>query len=105
MSDITAIDPIEMRAYSKMSTDGHVGVQARSALDTYTTRLGNISGIGFNSNDTSTAHAVIDALNAEISTLSESMEMVDSMMDALIESIITDILDKEDELSKTITGG
>lgn len=105
MSDITKINPIEMRSYTKMSQDGHVGVQARSALDTYTTRLGNISSIGFNSKDTSTAHAVIDALNAEISTLSESMEMVDSMMDALIELIVTDILDKEEQLSSTITGG
>ncbi len=104
MSDITKIYPVEVRAYSKISEEGRVGVQARSALDTYITRLGNISSVGFNSNDTSTAHAVIDALNSEITNLSESMGMVDSMLDALIELIVIDILDKEEQLSSTITG-
>ena len=105
MSDITKLNPVELRSYSKISEDGGVGSQARNALDAYTVRLGNISGVGFNSNDTSTAHGVIDALNTEITTLSDSREMVDTMIDTLIEMITTDILDKEDQLSQTITGG
>ena len=102
MSDITRINPDDIRNYSKISEGGGVGEQARKALNDYTSRLADIRTHAFKRDDSSTAHAVLDELYEEVTSLSETMDSVDVMLDTLINIIQEQILDKEDILADEI---
>lgn len=99
MSSITDLDENEIRDFTLLNTEGGIGPKVHDALAMYTSRLGKLSGDGFNDKDTSTAHEVIDELQSQMLTISGLMDDVDSMIDHLFLLIRTSILDKEDELA------
>ncbi len=99
MSSITELDENEIRQYNELNSSGGAGPKIHDALVAYNSRLNRVSGEGFNDDDTSTAHAVIDELFTQMSTVANMIDDVDSMIDNLIHIISTCILDKEDEIA------
>ncbi|MBO7453183.1 MAG: hypothetical protein J6U54_22860 [Clostridiales bacterium] len=103
MSAITELAEGEIRGYETFYST-NVGSKASDALTSYTDGLKTLRSMSFGSDDTSTAHGVINALITEVSAVAETMEEVNLMIDSLFTLIDNEILTKEDQLSKTITG-
>lgn len=100
MSNLTRLDEDEIFNYREL-TSGK-GNMAKEAMESYLETLGTISSEGFGSKDDSSAHKVIDSLIEEVSTISATMDDVDSMIDSLIEIISNDILLKENRISDSV---
>ena len=100
MSGITGLDLNEIANYSKVS-EGK-GILAHDALETYCDRLVGITTYGFNLDDASTAGEVVKELQIQVRSILDAIDDVDDMIDDLINTIQTDIIDKENDLSATI---
>ena len=105
MSAITQLDEKEIASYTCLNAPGGIGPKLQFAMDSYTGRLGLIAGQGFYDDDTSNAHAVIKELQTQMLVISRTMNEVDSMIDGLIYTIQTCIIDKENETAETVTEG
>lgn len=102
MSGITGLDVNEIENFTKVSESK--GVLVHDALETYCNRLVGITNYGFNLDDASTAGEVVEELQIQVRAILDAIDDVDDMIDDLISRIQTDIIDKEDDLSSTITG-
>ena len=98
------LDENEISGYEdrKLDMNGGMGQKAQFALSQYTSRLDNLAGQGFGPNDTSTAHAVIDELRAQMRKIAETTDDVDSMIDDLVRVLKAEVLDKENKLADNI---
>ena len=103
MSAITELAEGEIRGNETFYSNT-VGIKTSDALQSYTDGLKTLRSMSFSSSDTSTAHCVINALITEVSAVADTMEEVNLMIDSLFVLMNNEILTKEDQLSKTITG-
>ena len=103
MSDITKLDESEITGYSKLSEG--IGQKAESALLDYNVGLNYIVTNGFGSDDTSSIHDVVDALQSTVRSISGSMKEVDCMIDCLLEIIDNEIIKKEDSMASAEQAG
>lgn len=102
---ITGLDKGVINNYPKMSEASGKGVKIHNAMNTYTGRLNSVISNGFYSEDTSTAHGVISALNSQMAVAISLLDNIDVIFDEAIQTISEDILDKEDKLAASITEG
>ncbi len=105
MSDITKLDESEITGFSKMHSYGGVGSNAKEAVKAYSSGLEAICADGFGADDESTTHEVIRALQAKMNAIANNMEDIDLMIDCLFEVIENEILEKEEQVAKTVLGG
>ena len=103
MSYITELDVSVVNNFPKMSESNGKAVKIRNAIDAYQARLTDISNSGFNAGDDSTAHAVIDSVNAQMDSILSLLDNVDVLFDDAIKMLQEDVIDKEDQLAATIT--
>lgn len=105
MSKIDSLDITEIADFPKMSEGNGKGVKLDNAVNAYINGLTNASNAGFFSDDSSTAHAVIDSLNMQMTIIQSVLENVNSLFDSAIDTIQQEIIDEEDSLAASITGG
>lgn len=96
MSNLTRLEESEINGYPRMA-DG-IGFYSKGALDAYKSGLTNVTH-AFGSKDASTVHSVIKALMAETSTIENTIDEVDAMLDSIIDLMKNEILNKEDRLA------
>ncbi len=98
------LEELEIKGYEnkRLDMNGGMGHKAQFALSQYSSRLGNLAGQGFGPNDTSTAHAVIDELKAQMDKIAETSADIDSMIDDLVRVLVVEVLEKEDRIAKNI---
>lgn len=105
MSKINALDISEIADFPKMSESNGKGLKLDNAVTDYVNALTNVSNAGFYSDDSSTAHAVIDSLNTQMTIIQSVLENLNSLFDNAIDTIQEEIIDEEDSLAASITGG
>ncbi|MBO7424793.1 MAG: hypothetical protein J6U23_03890 [Clostridiales bacterium] len=98
--NITALDENEVSRYQKISNGQ--GMHAKSSMQDYMDRLKLVREHGFKADDSCTVHGVIDELIVQMNDIYGVMEEADQMIDNLMHIIQTDIIDKEDELARSI---
>ena len=104
MSDYLYLDADEIRdyEYKKLTGAGGLESKAHNALQTYTSRLNSISSEGFNADDDSTAHEVIDELLNQMTKITNVTDEVEKMIDDLTLYVQSMIIDKEDRLAGSL---
>ena len=102
MSIITQLDENQISAVPDFSGGSGEGSKIENALSAYSMDLANIESGGFHSDDTSTAHSVISALQDQADSFETMISDVNTILDEAMNLIRTDIIEKEDTLSTTI---
>lgn len=98
--NITALDENEVSGYKKIGS--RQAPRTKGAMQEYIDRLKLVREEGFKADDSCTVHGVIDELIVQMNDIYGVMEEADQMIDNLMHIIQTDIIDKEDELARTI---
>ncbi|MBO7424785.1 MAG: hypothetical protein J6U23_03850 [Clostridiales bacterium] len=102
MGIITQLDTDQIDALPTFSGASGEGLKINNSLDSYSDGLINIENNGFGSEDSSTAHGVISALQDQALALDPFITDVNTLLDEAIGLIRSDIIEKEDTLSITI---
>ena len=102
MKDILNLDINQIQNLPNFSGDSGEGNKVNEALESYCNGLINVSNNGFYSDDTSTAHGVIDALEYQVASLSETMIFIHTIIDEVIGMINSDVIEKENSISETV---
>ena len=100
MRGITRLDVIEIEKHDSLAED--MGAKAQSALMEYHAGLDRLVMSTFGPKDNSSVHEVINALMLSVTSISQSMEEVDDMIDCLMNMIKNDIIQKEDEMALNV---
>ncbi|MBO7453204.1 MAG: hypothetical protein J6U54_22965, partial [Clostridiales bacterium] len=100
---ITELDVSVVNNFPKMSESDGKAVKIRDAIDAYQSRLTDISNSGFHTDDDSTAHAVIDSVNAQMDVILSILDNADVLFDEAIALLQEDVIDKEDQLAASVT--
>ena len=98
------LDVSEISNYEdhKLNVEGGLGNKAHNAMSDYTSRLGRVVGEGFNPNDTSTAHAVLEELKNQMLKISEITDDLDRQIDDLVYILNDLVIQKENKLSDSV---
>ncbi|MCR5617301.1 MAG: hypothetical protein K6F83_03320 [Clostridiales bacterium] len=106
MGHIYKLDENEIRSYVPLSygSEGSSGSGAalETALSEYNKCLSETISASFGAKDKSNAHAVLDAVSAQMLLVGTCVEGLDVMIDALIAKIDSDILAYEDSTASSL---
>jgi len=103
MSYITGLDVSLINGYTNLSSTNGKGNRIREAMNAYRAGLSSVSSMGFQPDDTSNAHAVIDTMNAEMECVMSILDNINSLFDESIEEMRVEIIEKEDALATVIS--
>lgn len=103
MSNILSIDENEISGF-KASNTGCVGLKAHNAAEAYKSSISSIIGSAFYRDDSSNFRSSVVTLREKMNEIGILIDDANLLLDELIDQINTDIIEKENTLSKTITG-
>lgn len=102
MSEKTAIDVYELRRIGKLTSNYGIGNKVEKAMDEYENLMLRTSNECFGPADESTTHGVVDELHNEMIHISYLVGEVNMLIDNMLETLQTCIIDRENSLVETI---
>lgn len=102
MSEKTAIDVYELRRMDKLNSKCGTGKKVEKAMDEYRDFMACTVRDCFGPADESTTHGVVDELYYQMESISSLAEEVNLLIDNMLETLQTCIIDRENSLVETI---